>query len=217
MFLFLKKLSLHLDSKITQLCTRFLAETGLSCFTCSFPCVDSFYKGTCLANSNFQCTFYCTEVVPDHHVTWFWSNSLFLHCLETDSIFKLLGIGKQKLTFFLLFFRPALADNWYSLSYLYFSTLGTLITVVVGIIVSLLTGTSSRVVIKCVLDILQTNMARELSLLQEMSVTLLQTLHEGYRPKSHILLSALLHPTHGLCSQQKLLQISKEKGVPAVF
>ncbi|NXL63405.1 SC5A8 protein, partial [Chordeiles acutipennis] len=36
--------------------------------------------------------------------------------------------------------RPALADNWYSLSYLYFSTLGTLITVAVGIIVSLLTG-----------------------------------------------------------------------------
>ncbi|NXL51021.1 SC5A8 protein, partial [Podilymbus podiceps] len=36
--------------------------------------------------------------------------------------------------------RPALADNWYSLSYLYFSTIGTLITVVVGIIISLLTG-----------------------------------------------------------------------------
>ncbi|NXL37497.1 SC5A8 protein, partial [Glaucidium brasilianum] len=36
--------------------------------------------------------------------------------------------------------RPALADNWYSLSYLYFSTLGTLITVVVGMIISLLTG-----------------------------------------------------------------------------
>ncbi|NXR14498.1 SC5A8 protein, partial [Semnornis frantzii] len=36
--------------------------------------------------------------------------------------------------------RPALADNWYSLSYLYFSTLGTLITMVVGIIISLLTG-----------------------------------------------------------------------------
>ncbi|NXW98788.1 SC5A8 protein, partial [Larus smithsonianus] len=36
--------------------------------------------------------------------------------------------------------RPALADNWYSLSYLYFSTLGTLITVIVGIIISLLTG-----------------------------------------------------------------------------
>ncbi|XP_010158945.1 PREDICTED: sodium-coupled monocarboxylate transporter 1 [Eurypyga helias] len=36
--------------------------------------------------------------------------------------------------------RPALADNWYSLSYLYFSTLGTLITVVVGVIISLLTG-----------------------------------------------------------------------------
>ncbi|NXF34584.1 SC5A8 protein, partial [Nyctibius bracteatus] len=36
--------------------------------------------------------------------------------------------------------RPALADNWYSFSYLYFSTLGTLITVVVGIIISLLTG-----------------------------------------------------------------------------
>ncbi|NXI44576.1 SC5A8 protein, partial [Galbula dea] len=36
--------------------------------------------------------------------------------------------------------RPALADNWYSLSYLYFSTLGTLITVIVGIVISLLTG-----------------------------------------------------------------------------
>ncbi|NXY20426.1 SC5A8 protein, partial [Atrichornis clamosus] len=36
--------------------------------------------------------------------------------------------------------RPALADNWYSLSYLYFSTLGTLITILVGIIISLLTG-----------------------------------------------------------------------------
>ncbi|NWR34960.1 SC5A8 protein, partial [Tachuris rubrigastra] len=36
--------------------------------------------------------------------------------------------------------RPPLADTWYSLSYLYFSTLGTLITVVVGIIISLLTG-----------------------------------------------------------------------------
>ncbi|NXT38948.1 SC5A8 protein, partial [Pelecanoides urinatrix] len=36
--------------------------------------------------------------------------------------------------------RPALADNWYSLSYLYFSTLGTLTAVAVGIIVSLLTG-----------------------------------------------------------------------------
>ncbi|NXQ21148.1 SC5A8 protein, partial [Peucedramus taeniatus] len=36
--------------------------------------------------------------------------------------------------------RPALADNWYSLSYLYFSTLGTLVTVVVGIVISLLTG-----------------------------------------------------------------------------
>ncbi|NWU45120.1 SC5A8 protein, partial [Hylia prasina] len=36
--------------------------------------------------------------------------------------------------------RPALADNWYSLSYLYFSTLGTLVTVAVGIIISLLTG-----------------------------------------------------------------------------
>ncbi|NXG56308.1 SC5A8 protein, partial [Hemiprocne comata] len=36
--------------------------------------------------------------------------------------------------------RPAIADNWYSLSYLYFSTVGTLATVAVGIIVSLLTG-----------------------------------------------------------------------------
>uniref|UniRef100_A0A8C8SVP6 Solute carrier family 5 member 8 n=1 Tax=Pelusios castaneus TaxID=367368 RepID=A0A8C8SVP6_9SAUR len=36
--------------------------------------------------------------------------------------------------------RPILADYWYSLSYLYFSTLGTLVTIVLGIIVSLLTG-----------------------------------------------------------------------------
>nr|XP_033809298.1 sodium-coupled monocarboxylate transporter 1-like [Geotrypetes seraphini] len=36
--------------------------------------------------------------------------------------------------------RPALADNWYSLSYLYFSTLGTLVAVAVGVVVSLLTG-----------------------------------------------------------------------------
>ncbi|NWS74073.1 SC5A8 protein, partial [Crotophaga sulcirostris] len=36
--------------------------------------------------------------------------------------------------------RPAVADNWYSLSYLYFSTLGTLVTIAVGIIISLLTG-----------------------------------------------------------------------------
>lgn len=36
--------------------------------------------------------------------------------------------------------RPVLADYWYSLSYLYFSTLGTLVTVVVGIVTSLLTG-----------------------------------------------------------------------------
>lgn len=31
-------------------------------------------------------------------------------------------------------------DNWYSLSYLYFSTLGTLVTLFVGILVSLSTG-----------------------------------------------------------------------------
>lgn len=36
--------------------------------------------------------------------------------------------------------RPELADNWYSLSYLYFSTIGTIITVIIGIIVSLLSG-----------------------------------------------------------------------------
>ncbi|NXD15736.1 SC5A8 protein, partial [Nothocercus nigrocapillus] len=36
--------------------------------------------------------------------------------------------------------RPVIADNWYSLSYLYLSTLGTLVTVAVGILVSLLTG-----------------------------------------------------------------------------
>ncbi|XP_006193406.1 sodium-coupled monocarboxylate transporter 1 [Camelus dromedarius] len=36
--------------------------------------------------------------------------------------------------------RTALMDNWYSLSYLYFSTLGTLVTLFVGILTSLSTG-----------------------------------------------------------------------------
>ncbi|XP_041109855.1 sodium-coupled monocarboxylate transporter 1-like [Polyodon spathula] len=36
--------------------------------------------------------------------------------------------------------RPYLADHWYSLSYLYFSTTGTLVVLAVGLIVSLLTG-----------------------------------------------------------------------------
>ncbi|XP_062424452.1 sodium-coupled monocarboxylate transporter 1 [Rhea pennata] len=36
--------------------------------------------------------------------------------------------------------RPVLADNWYSLSYLYFSTVGTLVTVAMGVVISLLTG-----------------------------------------------------------------------------
>ncbi|KAG9490556.1 hypothetical protein GDO78_006080 [Eleutherodactylus coqui] len=36
--------------------------------------------------------------------------------------------------------RPILADNWYSMSYLYFSTLGTIIALIVGIIASLLSG-----------------------------------------------------------------------------
>ncbi|KAM3587840.1 uncharacterized protein V6R79_015006 [Siganus canaliculatus] len=36
--------------------------------------------------------------------------------------------------------RPLLADNWYSLSYLYFSPVGTIITVSVGLVVSLFTG-----------------------------------------------------------------------------
>ncbi|XP_031795995.1 sodium-coupled monocarboxylate transporter 1 [Sarcophilus harrisii] len=36
--------------------------------------------------------------------------------------------------------RTPLMDNWYSLSYMHFSTVGTLVTIFVGIIVSLLTG-----------------------------------------------------------------------------
>uniref|UniRef100_A0A4X2MCY8 Solute carrier family 5 member 8 n=1 Tax=Vombatus ursinus TaxID=29139 RepID=A0A4X2MCY8_VOMUR len=36
--------------------------------------------------------------------------------------------------------RTPLMDNWYSLSYMHFSTIGTLVTVFVGIIISLLTG-----------------------------------------------------------------------------
>lgn len=35
---------------------------------------------------------------------------------------------------------PALADNWYSLSYLYFSPIGTIISITVGLFVSLITG-----------------------------------------------------------------------------
>jgi hypothetical protein len=40
----------------------------------------------------------------------------------------------------LLSFRTPLMDNWYSLSYLYFSTLGTLTTLFVGLLISLPTG-----------------------------------------------------------------------------
>lgn len=36
--------------------------------------------------------------------------------------------------------RTPLMDNWYSLSYLYFSTLGTLVTLLVGMVISLSTG-----------------------------------------------------------------------------
>uniref|UniRef100_A0A671YTF1 Solute carrier family 5 member 8, like n=1 Tax=Sparus aurata TaxID=8175 RepID=A0A671YTF1_SPAAU len=37
-------------------------------------------------------------------------------------------------------FRPALADSWYSLSYVYFALLGTLTTIVSGLLVSSITG-----------------------------------------------------------------------------
>lgn len=37
-------------------------------------------------------------------------------------------------------YRPALADSWYSLSYLYFSLLGALTTIVCGLLVSSMTG-----------------------------------------------------------------------------
>ncbi|XP_016120140.1 sodium-coupled monocarboxylate transporter 1-like [Sinocyclocheilus grahami] len=36
--------------------------------------------------------------------------------------------------------RPFLADNWYSLSYLYFGPLGTVTVITVGFIVSILSG-----------------------------------------------------------------------------
>lgn len=36
--------------------------------------------------------------------------------------------------------RPALADNWYSLSYLYFCPVGIIVTMVTGLIVSAITG-----------------------------------------------------------------------------
>uniref|UniRef100_A0A8D3B1Z5 Solute carrier family 5 member 8 n=1 Tax=Scophthalmus maximus TaxID=52904 RepID=A0A8D3B1Z5_SCOMX len=41
--------------------------------------------------------------------------------------------------------RPVLADNWYSLSYLYFSPIGTITAVGVGLIVSLFTGWQLKV------------------------------------------------------------------------
>ncbi|XP_023125206.1 sodium-coupled monocarboxylate transporter 1 [Amphiprion ocellaris] len=37
-------------------------------------------------------------------------------------------------------FRPALADTWYSLSYLYFAPFGTLVTITCGLLVSMITG-----------------------------------------------------------------------------
>lgn len=37
--------------------------------------------------------------------------------------------------------RPWLADNWYSVSYLYFCPMGTLAVVIVGLIVSIFSGT----------------------------------------------------------------------------
>lgn len=36
--------------------------------------------------------------------------------------------------------RTLLADNWYSLSYLYFSPIGTIVVISVGLLVSLFTG-----------------------------------------------------------------------------
>ena len=36
--------------------------------------------------------------------------------------------------------RPALADSWYSLSYVYFCLLGVLVTVTTGLVVSSITG-----------------------------------------------------------------------------
>lgn len=37
-------------------------------------------------------------------------------------------------------YRPPLADTWYSLSYVYFSLLGVLTTIVSGLLVSMITG-----------------------------------------------------------------------------
>lgn len=81
----LKKLFLHLDSWSAQLHARFLAETGLSCFTCSVPCVASLYwpvsspvkEPVLRILTDFQCTFYCTEVVQEYQVAWFRTNSVY--------------------------------------------------------------------------------------------------------------------------------------------
>lgn len=43
--------------------------------------------------------------------------------------------------------RPLLADSWYNLSYLYFGPMGTLITISVGLLVSVLTGKQHEVIV----------------------------------------------------------------------
>lgn len=43
--------------------------------------------------------------------------------------------------------RALLADNWYSLSYLYFSLVGTVVAISVGLTVSLLTGRKHSVTV----------------------------------------------------------------------
>nr|XP_060515615.1 sodium-coupled monocarboxylate transporter 1 [Panthera onca] len=55
--------------------------------------------------------------------------------------FFLKAFSDSMLEFMLLFFlRTPLMDNWYSLSYLYLSTLGTLVTLFMGMLISLPTG-----------------------------------------------------------------------------
>lgn len=62
-------------------------------------------------------------------------------------MYKILLIVLYFLSIFSLPCRTVLAVNWYSLSYLYFSPIGTIITIIVGLSVSLFTGTYVQIML----------------------------------------------------------------------
>lgn len=75
-------------------------------------------------NSRYVCFIDC-------HTSEFFFHASY--CMKTVSV----ATSSQLV---LLYPRPMLADKWYSLSYLYFSPIGTITAVCVGVIVSLFSG-----------------------------------------------------------------------------